>query len=93
MKSKNDFINWLNNNTNLAQSTIEKYANAIITISKGLVKYNSLEGDLYNISDPTLVETLTVKYLSIPEFNEKDTRGNRMYSNALKYYKRFTNSH
>ena len=51
-----------------------------------------INSNLYNINDPALVEELTHKYFSIPEFQEKDIRGNRMYSNALNYYKKFTES-
>ncbi|WP_216830315.1 hypothetical protein [Alkalihalobacterium elongatum] len=85
---KDDFEKWLSNNTKLSTSTIGKYSGAINTISSELNKYRVLDGSLYNITDPTIVETMTVKYLSIPECNAKDIRGNRMYSNALKYLKR-----
>lgn len=83
---------WLTENTSLAESTILKYANAIETISKELIEYNVIDGSLYNIIDPIVLETLKLKYLSIPKFIVKDTRGNRMYSNALNHYKNYLNS-
>jgi 5-methylcytosine-specific restriction enzyme A len=89
MQKKEKFINWLKNNTKLSSSTLEKYAGAINTISTELKKYQLLEGSLYNISDPLIIEAMIVKYLSVLEYREKDTRGNRMYSNALKYLKLF----
>ena len=90
--TKEEFANWLIDHTKLSSSTIEKYTNAIRTISKELSRNNVINSNLYNISDPALVEELTHKYFSIPEFQEKDIRGNRMYSNALNYYKKFTGS-
>jgi 5-methylcytosine-specific restriction protein A len=89
MQRKEDFINWLKNNTKLSSSSIVKYANAIKTISIGLGRYGLLVGSLYNITDPVIIESITMKYLSVPEFSDKDIRGNRMYSNALKYYYTF----
>ncbi|CEG21478.1 hypothetical protein BN1080_00389 [Planococcus massiliensis] len=86
---KEEFINWMEEATSLGPSTIRSYAGAINTVSKGLKKYNHLSGTLYNLNNPTEFETLTIKYFSIQEFIDKDSRGNKMYSNALKYYKRF----
>lgn len=87
--NKDNFSFWLESHTNLSLSTIKKYASAINTISKELEKKGFLVGSLYDINDPSVVESLTLKYFSIGEFQEKDARGNKMYSNALKYYKKF----
>lgn len=92
MQKKIDFTNWLLKNTNLSISTTGKYSSAISTISKGLMKYDLVNKSLYYIDDPILLESLTIKYLAVPEFSEKDLRGNRMYSNALKYFLSFTKS-
>ena len=89
MLYKKRFSNWLISNTHLSSNTSEKYAGAINTISKGLMKYELLEQSLYSIKDPIILETLIIKYFSIPEFIDKDIRGNRMYSNALKQYKNY----
>lgn len=86
---KDHFMNWMEKGTSLAPSTIKSYAGAINTVSKGLKKYNAINGNLYNVYNATEVETLILKYFSISEFIEKDSRGNKMYSNALKYYKRY----
>ncbi|MEH7525724.1 hypothetical protein V7149_21005, partial [Bacillus sp. JJ1503] len=59
-------------------------------ISNELVDKELLLGSLFNITDPVILEKYIHTYLSIPEFSNKDTRGNRMYSNALKYYKVFS---
>ncbi|PEF35333.1 hypothetical protein CON84_23475 [Bacillus sp. AFS094228] len=89
MHKKKDFIYWLATNTKLSSNTIGKYSGAINTISDELVRYGLLEGNLYNIIDPVTIESKSSKYLSIPEFIEKDIRGNKMYSNALRYYNLF----
>ncbi|MGI2328148.1 hypothetical protein [Planococcus sp. YIM B11945] len=86
---KDEFISWLKVNTPVSSSTAQKYSGAINTISKGLNKYGLLDGNLYNIQDSAVIESLSTKYFSIGEFNEKDIRGNRMYSNAAKYFKKF----
>ncbi|MCM3195818.1 HNH endonuclease [Priestia megaterium] len=90
MVEKKYFANWLFNNSKLSSSTIEKYASAINTISTELRKYGLLEDSLFSITDPIIIEDMIGNYLSIPEFRDKDIRGNRMYSNALKYFKKFT---
>lgn len=92
MQKKSDFIDWLDKNTELATSTQEKYAGAINTISTELQKYNLLEQNLYFITDPVMIESYKVKYFQIPEYRAKDSRGNRMYSNALKYFVEYVES-
>ncbi len=92
MQKQNAFIKWLEDNTTLASSTVEKYARAVNTISKELKEENLLEQNLFYINDPVIIEKYKEKYLSIPKYHAKDTRGNRMYSNALNYYQKFTKS-
>jgi len=89
---KEVFANWLQIECKLSSSSINKYTRAIKTITKELQGYDSLIPNLYNLDDPKKVETITEKYFSFPEFQDKDTRGNRMYSNALKHYKNFLES-
>lgn len=92
MQQKERFIKWLEENTTLSSSTRQKYAGAINTISRELERKNILTNNLFYIIDPVLIESYKVKYLSITEFHEKDIRGNRMYSNALKRYKEYLKS-
>ena len=89
MVQKNVFINWIMNNSKLSSSTAGKYAGAINTISNELKKEGLLGGNMYYISDPVLIDALIIQYFSIPKYEAKNIRGNRMYSNALKYYKSF----
>ena len=76
----------------MSSSTREKYVGAINTISRELKRHGILDSSLYYITDPVIIESYKVKYFSIEEFQAKDIRGNRMYSNALKYYKRYVGS-
>ena len=89
MQRKNNFIDWLTNN-NLSPRTASAYAGAINTITKELKVKGILEGSLYDISDPVIIEAFTIKYFSIPEYKAKNEKGNKMYSNSLAQYKRFT---
>ena len=84
-----NFMKWLENTTSLSPRTIQAYTGALNTVSKGLKKYKLIEGSLYNLKNSTELETLILKYFAIPEFIQKDSRGNKMYSNALKYYKKY----
>lgn len=86
---KENFINWLEVTTSLAPKTIRAYAGAINTISKGLEKYGHMEGSLYSLQNSTELETLVLKYFEILESTQKDSRGNKMYSNAFNYYKKY----
>lgn len=86
MNKKEEFVFWLSQNSGLSISSIKKYSGAINTISKELKKYSILEENLYDIEDPNVIASMKENYLTIPEYNRKDERGNRMYSNALQYY-------
>ncbi|MBU9723816.1 MULTISPECIES: hypothetical protein [Bacillaceae] len=89
MSEKDDFIKWLENNTDLSDSSIGKYSGAINTISRELKNNSIIEGTLYN--GYNLVEVVELKdiYFSVNQFIEKDKRGNRMYSRAFTYYIEF----
>ncbi|TKD72216.1 hypothetical protein [Pseudalkalibacillus hwajinpoensis] len=92
MNKKEAFSKWLSEHTNLAQSTVDKYSGAINTISSELVEQGKLYGSLYQINNSVTIDKKSKMYLSIPQFQDKDLRGNRMYSNALKYYKKYVES-
>lgn len=92
MGNREKFRSWMLKNTNLALSTVEKYTAAINSISDDLSRKNILEFSLFKTSDPVLVEEINNKYFYVREFKDKDEKGNRMYSSALKYYRKFTQS-
>jgi len=72
-------------------STINHYVGAIRTISDELFNRGVIDTNIYLISDKRVVESLCDVYLGIDELKNKDLRGNRMYSNALKRYNEFFN--
>jgi 5-methylcytosine-specific restriction protein A len=78
--------------SNWSKTTAYKYSRAIYTISNELFNYNLLECDIYIIDDIDIINNLLGMYLSVPEFEQKDIRGNRMYSNAIKRYVDFYNN-
>ena len=82
-------MNWLTNNNKLSSSTASKYAGAINTISAELRGRGLLEGDLYSVTDPGIVNSFVIRYFSIPEYKAKNERGNNMYSNALRHFRSF----
>lgn len=82
---KKDFIDWLKNTTELSSYSIGRYANAIDTLSDERLKYNIQVKDLFQINDPALIDAI----LDNPKFQNKNNKGNRMYSAALNHFKNF----
>jgi len=92
MQQKTVFMNWLINNNKLSASTASKYAGAIKTISVELRGRGLLEGDTYSVNDPNTIDSIFIRYFSIPEYYAKNQRGNKMYSNALRHFRGFVES-
>lgn len=82
---KEDFLNWLRSNRAIKEYSANRYANAIVSISSDLKAYGINETDLFEISDIGYVD----KILKHPEFLSKDSKGNRMYSSALKHFRKY----
>lgn len=72
-----------------SRSTVNHYASAIQTISNELYSLNLVDYDVYLIEDIQTINSLLELYLSVDELEQKDIRGNRMYSNAIKRYVEF----
>jgi len=87
----NPFVKWLNQNTNLANSSISKYAGAVETISREMLERGVIQKPLENMTAFELEIALLVT-MTDDEFIAKNLRGNHMYSNALKQYRYFVNS-
>jgi len=83
--NKDNFSKWLEIHANLKSYSIGRYANAIDTISSELVDYGLPNFKLFNICDISFIETI----LNNPEFQKKNKKGNRMYSTALKHFKKY----
>lgn len=79
--NKESFIIWMRNNLSIKEYSINRYANAIPTISADMKDYEINEKNLFEITDKMVIDQI----LSHPEFLKRDKKGNRMYSSALKH--------
>ena len=87
----NPFTEWMGRNTELSESSISKYYRAIGTISREMLERGIISKQLQNMNAFELDIAISV-ILNHPDFIEKNTRGNHMYSNALKQYRYFMNA-
>lgn len=87
--SKKKFIYWLENNRNIVPYSVNRYANAIETISSELASYGINEINLYNVEEPLVIDAVIKKLQASNEFLQKNKNGNRMYSVSLNHYRRF----
>ncbi|MGX5573307.1 hypothetical protein [Bacillus toyonensis] len=83
--NKEIFAQWLKTDSNLKPYSIGRYANAIDTLTSELDSYGLPEVNLFDISDTAFIDTI----LNNQEFQKKNDKGNRMYSTALKHFKRY----
>lgn len=90
-KANNPFSDWLTQNTVLSESSIDKYVGAVGTISKEMCQKGTIQKPLENMS-PFELDLAIALTISDPDFIAKNTRGNHMYSNALKHYRYFINT-
>lgn len=86
-----NFIKWLKLSSNLSDSSIDKYSRAVNTVSKEMLAEHVIakpiaEMEIYEIDLAIAVIFRTKSFI------EKDTRGNHMYSNALKWYRSFVSA-
>ncbi|MEC1791040.1 hypothetical protein P9D84_06445 [Bacillus vallismortis] len=79
------FAKWLETHANLKPYSIGRYSKAIDTISSELGDYGLQRINLFNLSDTAFIDTI----LNNPEFKRKNDKGNRMYSTALKHFRRY----
>lgn len=89
MSNFEKFEKWMEKNSKRSISTIKKYVAAIETISKELSDYYKKEIDIYKIEEAANIDEITDKYLKVDELRDKDVIGNRMYTSALKWYKKY----
>lgn len=90
-KISNPFSLWLHQNTKLSESSINKYSGAISTISRKMHQNGIIKQPLENMS-PFELDLAIALIMSNPGYIIKNTRGNHMYSNALKQYRFFVNA-
>ncbi|MGG3641173.1 hypothetical protein ABES38_07295 [Bacillus gobiensis] len=85
LMNKDTFAKWLGTHAKLKPYSIGRYSKAIDTISSELVDYGLQRINLFNRTDTAFIDTI----LNNSEFRKKNDKGNRMYSTALKYFKKF----
>ncbi|MEH7254292.1 hypothetical protein V7111_19400 [Neobacillus niacini] len=85
MMNKDTFAKWLETHTDLQQYAIKRYSRAIEKLPSELVDYRLQRIILFNLTDTTFIDTI----LNNLEFKKKDTKGHRMYSTALKHFKKY----
>ncbi len=90
-RTNNPFFDWLSQNTTLSESSIDKYSGAVGTISKEMLQKGTIQKPLENMS-PFELDLAIALTINDPDFIAKNTRGNHMYSNALKQYRYFINA-
>lgn len=90
-KISNPFSDWLTHNTSLSESSVGKYSGAVGTISKEMYEKGTIQKRLENMS-PFELDLAIALIMSDSDFVSKNTRGNHMYSNALKQYRYFINA-
>lgn len=83
-----DFSQWLDNNTQLSESSVYKYSRAVLTISREMKESGVIQKDLLDMN-LTELDIAIKLILILPAFLAKDKKGNKMYSNSLKHYRCF----
>lgn len=82
------FSQWMNQNTNLAASSIDKYKRAINTTSAEMLGLQVIHKALYDMNRFELDIAINT-ILHNEKFIAKNKKGNHMYSNSLKQYRYF----
>jgi hypothetical protein len=82
------FQKWLEENSNISESTAKKYYGAITgAISNWAIDNNIIHDSLLAIDDVDIFLHIQEQILQIPIFIKRNTVGNHMYSCALdKFY-------
>lgn len=83
-----DFSQWMKNNSNLSESSVYKYTRALNTISNEMLEQRIINKRLLNMNIVELDIAINNIFNNM-FFIEKNTRGDKMYSNALKQYRFF----
>ena len=90
MKHANNllFCEWLAQNTKLSQKSIINYQGGINATSNDMLKQNIIDKSIFEMDLNELDNALS-KIIFDTHFIAKDTKGNKMYSIALKQYRYF----
>ena len=88
MQDLNTFYNWMIEIAGITKSTAQHYKSGLSACSKDFMNWFLTEKPLVEMSLSEL-DVVIVKAFLISIFVDKNTRGKRMYSNALKQYRNF----
>ncbi len=83
-----EFGKWMEQNTQLSHSSIYKYKRAVNTMSKEMMKANTIHKCLFDMNRFELDIGINSIFQD-PKFIAKNEKGRRMYSNSLKQYRYF----
>jgi hypothetical protein len=83
------FKKWLKVNTMLSEISCDKYVRAIRAITIDMHNEGVLDYDLYNIKSALAFQKIMKIIYENSYFQDKDLRGNRMYSCAMNHYLEF----
>lgn len=83
-----DFSKWLKTNTGLSDSSIYKYSHAADTVMEEMLELGVIVKPFYEMAEIEM-DIAIAMILRNQHFIQKNTRGNAMYSNALKQYRAF----
>lgn len=82
--TESDFSNWLANNTSLLETSIKHYLGGVRIISKEMLAADVIGKPLFEMNRLEY-EIALMKIFFNPTFQQKDKKGNSMYSNSLKH--------
>jgi len=82
----NNFSKWMYKNSHLSESSIYRYTRGVNTISNEMQYAHIINKSLFDMNIVEL-DISIANILINKEFEKKDSKGNRMYSNALKQYR------
>lgn len=85
------FGKWLKSTSSLSESSVYKYTHAVKTISDDMLSEGVIDKPLADM-ELYEVDLAIAVIFHTPSFADKDTRGNHMYSTALKWYRFFLES-
>ena len=79
------FEDWLKKEKNLTNTSISKYLSAIEKINSDLLSKEIIKSSIEDLNEYELRKIMN-DYFNIPEIEELDSRGHRMYSVAFNHY-------
>lgn len=85
------FAEWLSKSTKLAESSVDKYARAVRTISQEMLEQKIISKPILEMNSFELDIAMALITGNV-YFIDKNKRGNHMYSNALKQFRYYRNA-